>query len=98
MNFPFFASFILFIIFLALWLRRSSKKETKANEAYWEKELQANSTRRKSLDSLSYVSIPFDTLPMAILSEDPELELEYGAPNINRLSEYDQNFTELIIT
>ena len=124
MNFPFFASFILFIIFLALWLRRSSRKEAKANEAYWEKELQANSTRRKSLDSLSYVSIPFDTLPMDILSEDPEMEkvhqtlhtlsqsrmvnfsgktntelkLEYGAPNINLLSEYDQNFTELIIT
>ena len=124
MNFPFFASFILFIIFLALWLRRSSKKETKANEEYWEKELQANSTRRKSLDSLSYVSIPFDTLPMNILPEDSEIEkihqtlhalsktkmvnfsgktntelkLEYGAPNINLLSEYDQNFTELIIT
>ena len=27
-----------------------------------------------------------------------ELKLEYGAPNINLLSEYDQNFTELIIT
>ena len=124
MNFPFFASFILFIIFLALWLRRSSKKETKANEAYWEKELQANSTRRKSLDSLPYVAIPFDTLPMDILPEDPEiakvhqtlqtlsktkmvnftgktnteLKLEYGAPNINILTEYDQNYTELIIT
>ena len=93
-------------------------------EAYWEKELQANSTRRKSLNILSYVSIPFDTLPMDILPEDPEIEkihqtlhtlsktkmvnfsgktntelkLEYGAPNITLLTEYDQNFTELIIT
>ena len=123
MKFPFFASFIVFIILLAIWLRHSNRRDAKATDAYWEKELQANATRRKPLDNLPYISIPFDRLPMHILAEDSDireiheslralsetkmvnfngktntdLKLEYGAPNINLLSEYDQNYTDLII-
>ncbi|MCL2254331.1 MAG: hypothetical protein FWC09_07780 [Lachnospiraceae bacterium] len=33
-------------------------------------ESQANSTRRKSLDDLDYITIPFETLPFDVLSDD----------------------------
>lgn len=42
----------------------------KAQDAYWERENAANNTRRKSLDNLRYIVIPFDSLPMETLKED----------------------------
>ena len=45
--------------------------ESKAYESFWEKEAAANSTRRKSLDDLAYIEIPFDRLPMELLKDDP---------------------------
>lgn len=91
-------------------------------EDYWERERMANSSRRKSLEALDYIEIPFESLPMDTLADAPEiqdfharlhdlshkkivnftgysntdLKLAYGAPNINLLSEYDQNFTDLV--
>lgn len=122
MKYPFFASFIVFIILFSLRMNRQKKSEKKQEKDYWEKELEANATRRKSLDNLDYISIPFDALPMDIMADIPEiqeyhtrlrdlagkkivnftgltnteLKLSYGAPNISLLTEYDQNYTELV--
>ena len=71
MKFPFFASFIVFCLWLAYTLHKQRNKEEKANREFWEREAKANSTRRKSLDNLEYVKIPFESLPMAILKDDP---------------------------
>lgn len=124
MKFPFFASFIIFIIWLAYEMRKADKNYMKTNASFWEIEAQSNATRRKPLDSLDYVVIPFDTLPIHTLEDDDtviscldtlrrlqnekivnftgfsntELKMEYGAANLNLLSEYDQNFTELVTT
>lgn len=124
MKFPFFASFIIFIVWLAYEIRKADKSYLKDNTSFWEKESQSNSTRRKSLELLNYVAIPFDTLPVHTMENDDtviscldtlrrlqnkkivnftgisntDLKLEYGAANLNLLSEYDQNFTELITT
>lgn len=122
MKYPILASFIVFGFYLTFILKRSKKKEKNMKEDFWERERLANTVRRKSLDGLNYVEIPFDLLPMEMLAEHPgvrefheklrelsgkkivnftgysntDLKLAYGAPNINLLSEYDQNFTELI--
>ncbi len=97
-----------------------------------EEERQANSVRRKSLDELEYINIPFESLPFtqkeagngaegngssdeilaadeaAVLSlkdkkivnftgiSNTDLKLTYGAPNLPILSEYDQNYTNLV--
>ena len=87
-----------------------------------EEERQANSTRKKSLDELEYITIPFESLPFGsndgneLLINDEEallalkdkkvvnftgisntdLKLTYGAPNLPILSEYDQNYTNLV--
>ena len=63
MKFPFLASFILLCIILNISMRRVSRKVEEKEEAFWERELKANSVRKKSLDNLPYVHIPIDILP-----------------------------------
>lgn len=124
MRFPFFASFIVFCIWLGYELHKQRNKEAKADRDFWQKEATANSTRRKSLENLTYIEIPFDSLPMTTLSDDSvikechetlkeisaspivnltgisntDLKLQYGAPNIDLLSQYDQRYTILART
>lgn len=124
MKMPFFASFIIFIVWLTYELAKSRRRAEKKNTSYWEKEAQANSTRRKSLDDLNYITIPFSELPINTLAENEEiqeciqtlrtlaespivnftgisntdLKLQYGAPNIDLLMRYDQNYTVLACT
>ncbi len=73
MKMPFFASFIIFLIWLSYEISKSRRIGEKAQDAYWEKEAAANNTRRKSLDHLDYISIPFDSLPMEVMKEDEKV-------------------------
>lgn len=73
MKFTFLASLIVFIILIAYENKKHSKMAKKMELSFWERERLANNTRRKPLDNLEYISIPFDTLPMAILPENPEI-------------------------
>lgn len=124
MKFPFFASFIVLCIWLSYEIRKHRKLQQKTSDSFWEKEIAADNTRRKSLDNLDYITIPFDTLPMEALKEEPavkeyhetlhtlsegpivnftgisntDLKLQYGAPNIDLLSLYDQRYTSLVRT
>lgn len=124
MKMPFFASFIIFLVWLSYEISKSRRLGEKAQDAYWEREAAANSTRRKSLDNLNYITLPFDSLPMETMKEDEkvmefhqtlhyladspivnftgfsntDLKLEYGAPNIDLLMRYDQNYTTLART
>lgn len=124
MKFPFFASFIVFCLWLGYEIHKSRNKAEQDSYDFWEKEAQANNTRKKSLDNLDYIKIPFDSLPTTVCGEDPvimeywetlkvlsenpivnftgisntDLKLMYGAPNIDLLSRYDQNYTILVRT
>lgn len=123
MKYPFFASFIVFGFLFSFSIKKRIKTEGKYIDNFWEREHLANSTRRKPLETLDYIAVPLNELPVDVLAELPEiqeflarlrdlsekkivnfagysntdLKLAYGAPNINLLSEYDQNFEELII-
>ena len=122
MKYPFFASFIVFGFLFSFSMKLRTKKEKQYVDNFRERERDADSTRRKSLENLDYVAIPLQDLPLDVLGDLPEIEeyheklrelsgkkivnfagysntelkLEYGAPNINLLSEYDRNFEELI--
>lgn len=73
MKYPIFASFIVFCLWLMFAIRRRRDKEENEYQAFWDEEAAANSTRRKPLDDLEYISIPFDKLPMDICTDDPEI-------------------------
>ena len=62
MKLPFFASFIVFCLFLRIYLKKSNKQADSRSESFWEREAKANSTRRKSLDNLDYITIPKEFL------------------------------------
>ncbi|MDE7249366.1 MAG: hypothetical protein K2N82_05645, partial [Lachnospiraceae bacterium] len=124
MRFPFFASFIVFCIWLGYEIHKHRNMDAKISEEFWAREAAANNTRKKSLENLDYIRIPFDALPMDILPEhsvikdcqetlkglstepvvnltgitNTDLKLQYGAPNIELLSQYDQRYTLLART
>ena len=113
---------VLVLIFI-IWLRYELKKNSHKEDSFWETEAKANQTRKKSLDSLYYITIPTDSLPffydfdkkldkiqekiLELSSKkivnlsgitNTQLKLEYGAANLDTLSEYDENFTALTRT
>ncbi|MBR4169281.1 MAG: hypothetical protein IKR47_06120 [Lachnospiraceae bacterium] len=93
-------------------------------EQFWDRERKANSTRRKPLTDLDFISIPYDSLPFTgevgnpVIMENEafllglkdakivnlngisntDLKLRYGVANLTDLTEYDQNYTEMIRT
>lgn len=74
MKFPFLASFILLCIFMNFNMRRVSRKTEQREEDFWARESQANNTRKKSLDTLDYIHIPFDILPFGTAGDNPTLQ------------------------
>lgn len=64
MNFNFIASFVAALAIFSILIRRSGKQEANETQKYWEKELKSNSVRKKSLDSLDYITIPDSILHM----------------------------------
>lgn len=71
---PFFASFIVFCLWLSFQIKRQRKKENALAVSFWEKEAAANNTRKKSLDDVEFITIPFDFLPMHTMPTDEEAE------------------------
>ena len=69
MKYPILASFILFILILRHNIRRATRMQEKEEKDFWEKEAEANSTRRKPLDDLEYVKVDLDALPTDVLSD-----------------------------
>ncbi|MCH5250014.1 MAG: hypothetical protein J1E98_08775 [Lachnospiraceae bacterium] len=124
MKFPFLASFIIFILWFSYNLSKRKSIDEAPIQEFWEKEHRANNTKKQPLDDLEYITIPFEKLPMHILSDDEQvaeytetlkhlsetpivnftgisntdLKLKYGAPNLDLLSRYDQNYTVLART
>ena len=74
MKFPFFASFIVFCLWLGYEIHKHRNMEQKAMDEFWETEVRANKTRRKSLDSLNYITIPFESFPMQLLTGNDKIK------------------------
>ncbi|WP_156036144.1 hypothetical protein [Butyrivibrio sp. AE3004] len=97
MRLPFLSSFILFVIITNIAIHRSNSKARKDDENFWNKELRANGTRRKSLDSLNYITIPMDKLPFGVIPDNDEID--YCEKSIQKLStEKIVNFTGITNT
>lgn len=57
-----------------LLMRRTSRKAEEKEASFWEKELESNNVRKKSLENLEYIHIPFDLLPFGTAGDDPSLQ------------------------
>lgn len=67
------ASLIILCLLIAYENKKHGKQEKDQIDAFWERERQSNNVRRKPLDDLEYISIPFDDLPFDILTEDEKV-------------------------
>lgn len=67
--FPFLTIFMIFIVVLTICLKTSSQKEKQQQEAFWDRENRANTTRKKDLSILSYVEIPPELLDLPCNSD-----------------------------
>lgn len=74
MNLLVLASFLAFGVWLTLNLHQSRNTEANVLKEFWQKEREANSVRKKSLEHLDYITIPLKTLPMNVLSENSEVK------------------------
>lgn len=64
MNLFLFSSFTIFCIIFSIALHRTKRIEQNLDQNFWEREQKANFTRKKSLDSLNYITIPEEILQM----------------------------------
>lgn len=85
MKYPIFASVVILSLLLMYEIHKHRNKEEKYYQSLIDKEIEANSTRRKPLDDLEYIKIPLDRLPMEVLSDDEKVA-EYHS-TLRELSE-----------
>lgn len=60
--FPFLTLFLIFLLVFAYLRRKATRAETEKQEAFWAKEREANSVRKKDLSGLDYITIPAELL------------------------------------
>lgn len=64
---------IVFIIFLLAYFRkRQTRAQETVEENFWNREYQANTTRRQDISGLPYLTIPLENFPIGIC-KNPEL-------------------------
>lgn len=76
MLFPFFTIFILFLLTFTYFRNKAVQEEKKNKNKFWDKESQANLTRRQDISGLPYIEIPLDSLPLGICTTDYCKKLE----------------------
>jgi len=69
-KFPIFFTVVILTILLIHNIRKSDRIAKKNREDFYSREVRANSTRRKSLETVDYIVIPYDSLPMDIETDD----------------------------
>jgi hypothetical protein len=70
---PYFTIFaVIFIVVFTVRNRQNRKKQADLTENFWNRELEANSTRKQDISNLDYVSIPFEIFPPDIHAECKE--------------------------
>ena len=76
MNILLLASTVVLVLVLAYAIKKQNKLKKANDKSFWERERQSNSVRKKSLDTLDYIHIPLDKLPMDVMAEDSRI-MEY---------------------
>ena len=51
-------------------MRKADRKIKKKQDEFFQREMEANATRRKPLDTVDYISIPVNDFPMELEKED----------------------------
>jgi hypothetical protein len=77
---------VVFVIVLKLSINKNDRAREGAESGFWERERQANSTRRQDISSLDYITIPLDTFPLNLGTESEETIKELSGKRILNLT------------
>lgn len=69
--------FVIFLVILTYYIRKNTRSEKELQAQFWQKENQANTTRRKDISRLDYVEIPANILTPPV-TEDDEIAACYN--------------------
>ena len=72
----FFILFFILIAVIAVCIRKSNNAQRQTEEDFWAREAEANTVRRKDIDGLPYITIPFEKFPTGISDDSEVIELE----------------------
>ena len=75
MAFPCLTIFMIFIIWLSFRLSKVKHNMADKEEAFWNKELKANSTPKKDIDNLNYITIPLEKFPSDFTTDSEVLDI-----------------------
>lgn len=68
----FFICFILFVIWFRVKMKQNNSATSAENDAFWEREKNANFARSKDISTLSYLTVPNDALPFSAHTDDEQ--------------------------
>lgn len=86
---PFFTIFaVLFIIVFTIGSRKNTAEQEKVQEAYWQREREANLVRKQDLDGLDYINIPLQDFPMDLHADCETTLRELSEKKIVNLTGY----------
>ncbi|MCR4650242.1 MAG: hypothetical protein K5662_00665 [Lachnospiraceae bacterium] len=70
---PFLTSVIILCFLVFYNNKKEERNRRKSYNEFWDRESKANSTRVKPLDSIDFITIPYDDLPLDCCPEDEEI-------------------------
>lgn len=73
----FLGLFIFFIFLLAYFRKKSTNAQKEIEEAFWNRENEANHTRRQDISGLPYITIPLEKFPMDICDNENLKDYEH---------------------
>ena len=80
MAFPFLGIFLIVILLIQIYRKKGFDQQKALEDAFWDREHEANHVRRQDISGLPYITIPLDKFPIGICSDEIlkkyELELE----------------------
>ena len=79
-------TFFLLTILLVLWIhyqkRRTDRIASRKRDAFWEREQQANLTRKKDISNLDFITVPVQTLPFPETDREEVTDIQKHLLNI----------------
>lgn len=76
MPFPILSCILVFIVWLTYELKKQSRISEAKRDEFWNREAEANSVRRQSLDSIDYITIPIKYLPFLEVNHEKLLKIQ----------------------
>lgn len=68
--------FLIWFIIFVLWVNYKLKKSQKKDTSFWDRESQSNTVRKKSIESLNYITVSENSLPFFSTDDKNIRELE----------------------